>query len=359
MCLQKLGRIQEAYDTICQCLKIRSNFPDAQICKGICLSELGKEAECIACFNDGLNKGFASSNYYTNWGIALQNFGRYAEAKEKFLMAFEKDRENPLILFHLGINYLKEGNSTPALQLFEKITNIDSKNAAAWEKMGEIKYSRANYKECIDDFQRAMKSSRKYTHLYYRIAKAYYNLDDLKNSEAYYIKAIDYDGDNLAAYVDYAELELQLGKDQEALRKIRAAYKKNPDSFDVINMYSRVLVKMNMLHDALEKLDKLIEIDGEYFDAVFTKAEVLNSLKKPQEAIGLLQTLPSEIQDTKDFLYISMISYDNLAQVTPSHYNISKAIDFCNRLTDKYGNEEKIENLRHKLEQILETVEGN
>ena len=73
----------------------------------------------------------------------------------------------------------------------------------------------------------------------------------------------------------------------------------------------------------------------------------------------MLQTLPSEIQDTKDFLYISMISYDNLAQVTPSHYNISKAIDFCNRLTDKYGNEEKIENLRHKLEQILETVEGN
>ena len=73
----------------------------------------------------------------------------------------------------------------------------------------------------------------------------------------------------------------------------------------------------------------------------------------------MLQTLPAEIQDSKDFLYISMISYNNLAQLTPSHYNISKAIDFCNRLTDKYGHEEKIENLRNKLEQILETVEGN
>ena len=93
---------------------------------------------------------------------------------------------------------------------------------------------------------------------------------------------------------------------------------------------------MNMLHDALEKLDKLIELDKDYYEAAYTKAEVLNSLKKPQEAIGLLQSLPSEIQDSKDFLYLSMISYNNLAQLTPSHYNISKAIDFCNRLTDKY-----------------------
>lgn len=359
ICLQKLGRINEAYDIISKCLSIRNNFMDAQICKGMCLAELGKEAECIACFNDGFNKGFMNAVYYTYWGIALQKFARYPEAKEKFLSAFERDRDNTLMLFHLGLNYLKEGNSTPALQIFEKLVDIDSKNAAAWEKIGEIKFVKAEYLECIDDFQSAMKASRKYTHLYYKIAKAYYNLDDLKNSEAYFIKAMDYDSENISAYVDYAELEMQLGKDQEALRKIRTAYKKNPDSFDVISMYSRILVKMNMLHDALEKLDKLIELDKDYYEATYTKAEVLNSLKKPQEAIGLLQSLPSEIQDSKDFLYLSMISYNNLAQLTPSHYNISKAIDFCNRLTDKYGNEEKIEDLRSKLKHILETVEGN
>ena len=129
---------------------------------------------------------------------------------------------------------------------------------------------------------------------------------------------MDYDSENIDAYVDYAELELQLGKTQEALRKIRTAYKKAPDTFEVISMYSRILVKLEMYHEAIEKLDRLIELDPDYTDAVMTKAEVLNVLKKPQEAIGLMQNLPPEIQDTKDYLYLCTILYENLAQQTPS-----------------------------------------
>ena len=81
-------------------------------------------------------------------------------------------------------------------------------------------------------------------------------------------------------------------------------------------------------------------------------------MKKPQEAIGLLQTLPNEYHDTRDFLYINTISYDNLAQLSPSQYNITKAIEYCDRLTDKYSSESKISDLRHRLEETLKSIEG-
>ncbi len=84
----------------------------------------------------------------------------------------------------------------------------------------------------------------------------------------------------------------------------------------------------------------------------------MNAIKKPQEAIGLLQTLPKEYFDTRDFLYISMISYDNLAQLSPSQYNINKAIEYCDRLTDKYSNEYKLDGIRQRLEETLKSIEG-
>lgn len=142
----------------------------------------------------------------------------------------------------------------------------------------------------------------------------------------------------------------------QALRKIRTAYKKAPDAFDVIALYARVLVKSEMYYDAIEKLDKLLTIDPKYYEAAFTKAEVLNSLKKPQEAIGVLQALPQELHDTRDFLYISTISYDNIAQQAPTQYNINKAIECCNRLTDKYSTEYKMDDLLHRLTESLKTI---
>ena len=53
-----------------------------------------------------------------------------------------------------------------------------------------------------------------------------------------------------------------------------------------------------------------------------------------------------------------MISYDNLAQMSPSQYNVNKAIEYCDRLTNKYGSEYKLNDLRNRLEETLKTVEG-
>lgn len=354
----RLNEYREALDLVQKSLQIRPNYPDAIMIKGVCLAKTGKEAECLACFSANAKGNETNCQYYTFWGIALQSFERLAEAKEKFLQAFEIDRENELTLFYLAENYMMEGTLTPALQLFNKIVEKNVNNADAYEKIGDILYKQTDYKGAINAFLNGIKVSRKHMHLYNKIAKSYYHLDDMKNCETFYIKAIDYNPDLIEAYIGYTNLLIQLGNYKEALRKIRAAYKKSPDSFEVNKIYSRILVKEGLYQDAIEKIDKLLKQKPDYYEAIFTKAEVLNALKKPQEAIGLLQTLPNEYHDTRDFLYINTISYDNLAQLSPSQYNITKAIEYCDRLTDKYSSESKISDLRHRLEETLKSIEG-
>ena len=358
LCKYRLGMAKEALDYVEQSLSLNPNSSDGIMVKGVCLAKLGKEAECLMCFSAHARGNENNAQFYTYWGIALQTFERYAEAKEKFLQSFELDRDNELNLFYFAENYMKDGNLTAALQLYQKITDINGNNGEAYEKIGDILYKQADYKGSMLAYFNCIKVSRKHLHLYCNIAKCYYNMDNLKDCATYYAKSIDYNPDLIEAYIGYVELLIQLGNYKEALRKIRTAYKKAPDSFEINNLYSQILIKEGMYQDATEKLDKLIEINPQYYEAILTKAEVLNEMKKPQEAIELLQTLPKEYHDTREFLYISTISYDNLAQLSPSHYNISKALEFCDRLTDKYSNEYKLDGIRQRLEETLKTVEG-
>ncbi|MCR5261442.1 MAG: tetratricopeptide repeat protein [Candidatus Gastranaerophilales bacterium] len=358
LCKYRLDRAAEALEDVERSISLKPNFSDSIMVKGVCLAKLGKEAECLMCFSAHAKGNETNAQFYTYWGIALQTFERYAEAKEKFLQSFELDRDNELNLFYFAENYMKDGNLTPALQLYQKIVDINGNNGEAYEKIGDILYKQADYKGSMLAYFNCIKVSRKHLHLYCNIAKCYYNLDNFKECANYYAKAIDYNPDLIEAYIGYVELLIQLGNYKEALRKIRTAYKKAPDSFEINNLYSQILVKEEMYQDAIEKLDKLIQINPQYYEAILTKAEVLNALKKPQEAIGLLQTLPKEYYDTRDFLYISTISYDNLAQLSPSHYNISKALEYCDRLTDKYSTEYKLDGIRQRLEETLKTVEG-
>lgn len=358
ICLYYTNLYDEAFENIEKSLSIRKNYHDGMMIKGVCLAKLGKEAECISCFAANEKENESNYLYYTYWGIALQTFERYAEAKEKFLQAFELNRDDEFTIFSLAENYVKEGNLTPALNLFEKLTYNNNKNAKAFERLGDVYYQKNNFKEAISAYLNTLKNSRKQYHIYYKIAKSYFYLDDLKNSELYYCKAIEYSPDLIEAYTGYANLLIQVGNMKEALRKIRAAYKKAPDSFEVLSIYSRILIKLEMYADAIDKIDKIIKIEPEYYEAVFTKAETLNSMNKPQEAIGLLQSMPQEYHDTKDFLFISMNSYKRLAELLPSHYNISKAIEYCDRLTDKYSSEYKLNDIKNKLEEILSKIEG-
>ncbi|MGN0013803.1 MAG: tetratricopeptide repeat protein [Candidatus Gastranaerophilaceae bacterium] len=358
VCKFQLNEYETSLKYIEKALTIRNHFPEAMVVKGACLAKLEREDECLNCFNTSKNGNENNFQYYAYWGMALQHFGHYSEAKEKFLQAFELNREDEFVLFNLGENYLQEGNSLPALNLFQKIVANNKQNSNAFEKIGNILYSQEKYKEALEAYSNGIKASRKHLYLYNKMAECYYNLDDYKNSAAYYVKAIEYNPELIEAYTGYIKLLLKTKNIKEAQRKIRAAYKKAPDSVEVLSLYSQILIQAEMYHDALEKLDKLITIAPDFYQGIYTKAEVLNLLKKPEEAIELLQTLPEKLHDTKEFLYISMISYNNLAHISPSHYNVDKAIEYCDCLTDKYSSEYNLNDIRQKLTETLKTIEG-
>ena len=91
------------------------------------------------------------------------------------MQAFELNRDDEYNLFYLAENYIKEGSSTPALQLYMKIVEKNNNNAIAHEKIGDILYRKGDYRGAINSYMSGMKVSRKHTHLYNKIASYYYD----------------------------------------------------------------------------------------------------------------------------------------------------------------------------------------
>ena len=101
----------------------------------------------------------------------------------------------------------------------------------------------------------------------------------------------------------------------------------------------------------------MLSIAPDYYEVIYTKAEILCAVKKPQEAIEILNTIPDELKNKREFLYISMISYYTLAQLEPTRYNIEKAMEYNNELTNKYSSESKVADIKTKLYKLIEQVQ--
>lgn len=384
------GRFEQAGEKLTYALNLDENNPEALYYAGLCAYNLGNmpaalfyaqkalrfvetknlvvlkaeslmmmdnEAESLTCFESYSKKYENDLSFLAAWGNALQKFGRLEQAGEKLTAAFEINPDDEKTLMLSAQNRMKRGDLKTAAILLKKVIKNNPKNAEATGTLGKVLYTEGNSGEAIEYLKKAVKMSGKSGVFYPYLAKACFNVGDLTSAEFYYMKATEYNSEDVASYVAYAGLLLQSDKPEEALRKIRTAYKLSPDSIDVNRLYVAILMKLKMYPEALLKLDKIISFAPDFYEAIFTKVEVLNYLGRPQDAVKLVSSLPEEIKDTKDFLYNAMISYKNLAQKMPSRYNVDVAMQYCDRLTDKYSREYKTDGIRQELEEISKLTE--
>ena len=318
------------------------------------LAMLDRKEETLAQFDIIADKGFVNAQIYASWGLALGAFSTLAEAREKFYCSLQLEPNNHIVITKLGLNYSKDENFSQAIKLFSHALDISPNFVEAIVGMGITLYKQEDYNEAINYFVKATRLSQKMFHLYFNIANSYYHLGNYKKSADYYAKTVEYYPNHVEALVNYTKVLLELNNTKEAIRKIRAAYKIDKTSNTVNLVYSSALIKHGDYRDAIDKLDDIITRDEEFYSAKFAKVEALFCLKKYQEAIGILQSLPVKLHETKDFLYLNAINYASLAQLSSSHYNVETAMSYCEKLNELYPNDKL---WRDAQEHIRETIQ--
>lgn len=247
--------------------------------------------------------------------ISLANLyhleGKYDQAIDILIKAKAGQPENLEILFALEKNYLAKRDYDLALETLDHIISHDPENREAWRKKREILIQQGQWSSAYE----AQKHIVKYTKekelagaekkfllgLEYRFGEELAQKGNFREAEKVMREIIKEDHSFSPAYVTLGDIRQRLGDPEEAvqiwrkgldicwnpvfLERMEALYlsmanpqkildlyheylKKHPDDSVLRFFYSRLLVRLEMIDEALEQLRDL-EVSGASFPELF------------------------------------------------------------------------------------------
>lgn len=231
---------------------------------------LKNEQECFKYYETGEKECGSTYFFLISWGLSLQGFERYEESIEKFQKAIEINDKNDLAFASAATSYFKMKDYGNAITYLQKTIELNPENYYALDTLGQINFERGNYKEAIDYFNQVMKHSAKLTGNYGKLAKAYAMDGDSQKADEFFRKALEYEPDEVQAYLDYAQFLIEQKDLAQALKRLQAANKIDENNLDCLNLLfsvNYILAKENGSDYNMESAIKIAEkLEKDYPD---------------------------------------------------------------------------------------------
>lgn len=237
--------------------------------------------------------------------------GKYEQAIELLIKAKVWDPENLEILFALEKNYFARGDNDLALETLDYIIAHDPENREAWRKkreillrqgqwaqayevqkqvvkltkekdlldlekkfllgleyrFGEELAQQGNFKEAEKVMREILKEDRQFIPAYVTLGDVRQRLGDPEEASQIWRKALDISGNPV--FIERLEaLYLSLANPEKILDLYHECLRKKPDDTVLRFFYSRLLVRIEMIDEALAQLREL-EISGASFSELF------------------------------------------------------------------------------------------
>ena len=161
--------------------------------RGVCYAEMGDTEKALNDFNKAIDLNPKSAKSYNSRGITYKDMGKIDLAMKDYNKAIELDPEFPEVYNNLGIIYDEKGEHDCAIKNYTKAIELKSYYVSAYNNRGRAYRVKGNIELAIEDFKTAIIGESDF-------AEAYYNL-----CETYLFK-----GDLECAYTDLTKLAILL-----------------------------------------------------------------------------------------------------------------------------------------------------
>jgi tetratricopeptide (TPR) repeat protein len=213
----------------------------------------------------------------------------------------DRDKIAEKIAYETGEYYFTEGMKYYILEdyqkaktNFQKVEEINSKNAANHYVLAEILIKEKNYSEALVHAEKALSLDNKNKYYYIEVAKILESLQKYKDAVEVYQKLFKAIPNTFEVYFDLANDYLYLNKFEEAIKcynKIEEVFGVNED---VTHQKQQLYLKQNNLNAALAEGEKLIKLFPDEPLYQINQAELLVSNNKKPEGQKLLETVARE-----------------------------------------------------------------
>ncbi len=240
-----------------------------------------EEENALLVFEEAFKRELITQNLFYEWGVALQKFEKYEQAKEKFekILEISPDEEDAIAgkaLCDTALGNI-ETSENILLQLYQKFPE----NYLVLKGMGFLNFHTAKYEESVEEFKSALKIDTSDVLIYYYIAQAYVKLSNDILAKEYFEHSLKENPEFIKSYIEYSKYLISTEKYQEAQRKLRRALKIDENNLDILNLLfhvSYVLVKDNVceynVKEALSIAEKIYAINRDSFEYEEEKADL-------------------------------------------------------------------------------------
>ena len=226
-----------------------------------------------------------------------------------------------------GIILAKSGNFEKAIDKFMKAIDIEPMLVDSYKNLGDLYLHLEKYEEAKSSLKKAL-LIEKNGEIYFQYGNACFMNDEPHEGLEYYNLALTsgYDNDEMLFFTGMAYEHLQ--DDKMALRYFQKAINKNPSRADYQIKKISALLRLNMLEEAREAIDRLLVTDPELYDGYHIKTSLLLSEKKFDEAIEHSKMAADKFPEDADLLF----DYANAVTMSGDYEKALKILEYAEQL---------------------------
>lgn len=261
----------------------------------------------------------ASGSLFAWLALAYGQAGRSEPAIVANRTAIKKMPQSLSAYQNLAQIYLQNHQTNEALQVLDEAGKQPSADAGFLADLAELytRYGRAQTlkKEIVNErskqaLDRAVKLKPTHPITLQKLADSYLSLGELTKAEEIYVQLLDKYPELPVIRGKLTEVYLREGKKEKALEQLQAIAKEDPTNPRTHSFLGTLAVEANKLTEAVQYFERALLLNPELEPVYYDLAGVKLNLKKPEEALALL-----EKSRTKFKLGFVMEFYTAIAQV--------------------------------------------
>jgi tetratricopeptide (TPR) repeat protein len=209
---QKLGdeclakkKYKEAIEHYEQALAIQQANPYLHYNWATCLFALGRYKESLSKFRRAVHLKPDFSDALCHWGIALIHINQPHQAMSKFLKASYANPDDPKIYFHWGLLFEQLDKMDKAFEKYNKVLEltpvvqedgeqkVNKFRVMTLNQMAIVELNKKNYPEALRKYKEIVDLAPEFPPVYYNIAIAYANTNNIDEAARNLKIAIDKD----------------------------------------------------------------------------------------------------------------------------------------------------------------------
>lgn len=222
---------------------------------------------------------------YIRRGNRARSEGRQQNAMDEYQRATEVDPENAAAYVGLGLIYSDLGHLEKAVKEYNKAIELDPNYALAYNNRGVVYKELGQMEEALKNYDKATELDPNYALTYFNQGVVYKELGDVEKALKDYDKAIELNPNYAHVYNNRGVLYSDLGQLEKALKDYDKAIELDPNHAYAHNNRGIIYSNWGQSEEALKDFNKAIELAPDYVDAYNNRGTVYENLKKYAEAI--------------------------------------------------------------------------